>query len=214
MKSTAEASEITATMRLQKKQSDGNPEFTGDPIMRDLPIMPKITAATGGGDPTKLCFRYRGGRRHRRLYDVLMTLNEPGGVCHVEVCHALPAGADLPPFAAGRLNAARLTRAVNLIGLVKQVTSRDHTRLQPGRLVFDAHMQLPWRPVAGPASTRTQRTAGSTAARHALSAFGALRVPVPSTAVSPAQPLAHLQVRYPLHGLGRGARLKRHVKAG
>jgi len=181
--------------------------------MRDLFTMPKIGAATSGDGPTIFCFRYRGGRRHRRLYDVLMTLDEPAGVCHIEICHALPAGADLPPFAAGRLNAARLTRAVDLVGLVKQITSRDHTRLQPGRLVFDAHMQLPWRPVAVPASTRTQRTASPGAARHALSAFGARRVAVPSTAASSEQPLAHLRVRYPLHGLGRGARLKRDARA-
>lgn len=181
--------------------------------MRDPPAMPKITAGTSADGPTIFCFRYRGGRRHRRLYDVLMTLNEPGGVCHIEICHALPAGADLPPFAAGRLNAARLKRAVDLIGLVKQVTSRDRTTLQPGRLVFDAHMELPWRPVVVRASTRTQRMAGSSAARHALSAFGALRVPVRSTAASSEQPLVHLRVRYPLHGLGRGAQLKRHVRA-
>ncbi len=187
---------------------------TGDTIVRNLPITPKITAAAAGGPPATFCFRYRSGRRHHRLYDVLMTLNEPGGACHIEVCHALPAGADLPPFAAGRLNAARLTRAVDLIGLVKQVTARDHTKLQPGRLVFDAHMQLPWRPVGGPASAGAQQTANSTTARHAPSAFGALRAnAVPSTTANLAQSLAHPRVRYPLHGLGRGARLNRHARA-
>jgi chaperonin GroEL len=78
--------------------------------MRDLPIMPKITAATSGDDPTIFCFRYCGGRSHRRLHDVLMTLNDlatlngatvisqqtgrtfehatlvdPGTACHVEI---------------------------------------------------------------------------------------------------------------------------------
>ncbi|WP_321899312.1 hypothetical protein [Paraburkholderia heleia] len=178
--------------------------------MRTLPTMPKITAAASGDDPAKFCFRYRGGRHHRRHYDVLMTLNETSGVCHIEVCHALPAGADLPLFASGRLNAARLARAVDLIGLVKQVTARDHTRLQPGRLVFDAHMPLPWRPVGATASPRLRRAASSTSARHAHPAFVAPQAnAVPSTAAS----LAHVRVRYPLHGLGRGARLKRHARA-
>lgn len=49
--------------------------FTGDQIVRNLPVMPKIRAAAGG-DPATFCFRYRGGRRHHGLYDVLMTLND------------------------------------------------------------------------------------------------------------------------------------------
>jgi len=196
-------------------QNFGTFVFTGATIVRNVPPMPKVIAATGRDEPTQFCFRYRAGQRHHRLYDVLMTLNEPGGVCHIDVCHALPAGADFPPLASGRLNAARLLRAVDLVGLVKQVTSRDHTRLQPGRLVFDGHLQLPWRPVAaGTASTSTQRLGRSSAARHALSSFGAQRVaPVPVEAANAAQPLAHARVHYPLHGLGRGARLKRHARA-
>ncbi|WP_321937816.1 hypothetical protein [Paraburkholderia sp. J8-2] len=178
--------------------------------MRNLPVMPKITAAAVG-DPATFCFRYRSGRRHHRLYDVLMTLNDPGGICHIEVCHALPAGADLPPLAAGRLNAARLTRAVDLLGLLKQVTAHDHTRLQPGRLVFDAHMQLPWRPTGAPASAGAQRAADSTAARHTPSAFGTVDV---NAQRSTDATLAHRRVRYPLHGLGRGAQLHRRAKAG
>jgi len=196
-------------------QNFGTFAFTGASIVRNAPAIPKVIATTGHEETTKFCFRYRAGRRHHRLYDVLMTLNEPGGVCHIEVCHALPAGADLPPLACGRLNAARLLRAVDLVGLVKQVTSRDHLRLQPGRLVFDGHLQLPWRPVAaGSASTSTQRLWQPSAARHALSSFGARSAALlPVMAANPAQPLAHARVHYPLHGLGRGARLKRHARA-
>ncbi len=197
-----------------KNRCLAKPALTGAAIVRERSTMPKTVAVNCSEEPAKFCFRYRGGRGHRRLYDVLVTLNEPGGVCHIEVWHAMPKGADLPLFASGRLNAARLTRASELIGLVKQVTSRDHTRLSPGHLVFDAHMQLPWRPVTIPATTRTQRTARSSAGRHALSAFRAPRAPVPSTVGPTAQPLAHLRIRYPLHGLGRGGRLKRLARAG
>ena len=80
---------------------------------------------------------------------------------------ALPAGADLPPLAWGRLDAERLTRAVDLIGLVKQVTARDHTRLQPGRLVFDAHLQVAWPPAGATAGKRPRRTASAASASPA-----------------------------------------------
>ena len=52
------------------------------------PTLPKVIAATGRDEPTQFCFRYRAGRRHQRLYDVLTTLNESGSACHIEVCHA------------------------------------------------------------------------------------------------------------------------------
>lgn len=179
--------------------------------MQNLPIVQRVTVDTRTDEPAKFCFRYRGGRRHHRLYDVLMTLDEPGGVCHIEVCHALPASADLPALTSGHLDAARLMRALDLIGLVKRVTSRDHTTRQPGRLVFDAHMQLPWRPTASPPSTRTS-PAGTSPDRHARSRLVSESVaPVPFMTMRPAPLFAQQRTRYPLHGLGRCARLKRRV---
>ena len=123
--------------------------------MRNVPNVPKVIAAASRDQTATFFFRYRGGRRRRR-YDVLIALNESGSVCHIEVCHALPADADPPPLATGRLSAARLMRAVDLVGLVGQIASRDHARTEPGRLVFDGHLQLPSRPV----TARARRSSG------------------------------------------------------
>ena len=173
------------------------------------PLTPqKILAAGLHDDPAKFCFRYRGGRRHHRLYDVLMTLDDAGDVCHIEVYHALPAGDDLPPFASGHLDAARLTRAVDLLGLVKRVAGHDHTMRQPGKLIYEAHMQLPWLPMASAPYTQTRRSGRPAAALRA-------RAPSrPSQAVeiapmekSAALRQARVRVRYPLHALRRGAQL-------
>jgi len=126
-----------------------------EPIVRNVTNVPKVITAASRDKPATFFFRYRGGRRRRR-YDVLMTLNESRGVCHIEVCHALAADADLPPLATGRLSAARLMHAVDLVGLVGQIASRDHARMEPGRLVFDGHLRLPWLPV----TARARRLSG------------------------------------------------------
>ena len=123
--------------------------------MRSVPNVPKVIAAASRDQTATFFFRYRGGRRRRR-YDVLIAVNESGSVCHIEVCHALPADADPPPLATGRLSAARLMRAVDLVGLVGQIASRDHARMEPGRLVFDGHLRLPWLPV----TARARRLSG------------------------------------------------------
>ncbi|EDZ97251.1 hypothetical protein BH160DRAFT_7452, partial [Burkholderia sp. H160] len=114
--------------------------------MRNFPSMPKLTSAARCDNATKICFRYRGGRRHARLYDVLMTLDDPGGPCRIVIREALPRGADAPPLTSGRLNAVRLMRALDLVGLVEQITARDDARSEPGRLLWDAHLRLPWGP--------------------------------------------------------------------
>lgn len=48
-------------------------------------------------NPARFCFRYRGGRRHRRLYDVVITLGDTGAGCHIEVYRTLPVSDDDPP---------------------------------------------------------------------------------------------------------------------
>lgn len=174
----------------------------------------KVMAATGRDEPARFCFRYRGGRRHRRLYDVVITLGDTGAGCHIEVYHALPVSDDdPPPFASGHLDAARLMRAVDLLGLVKRVTSHDHAAWQPGRLVFDAHLHIPWRPVAAAPDARTRPSRPSSAARHALVPFGAPRAArIAPVEKSPVATHARVRTRYPLHGLWHGAGTKRHGK--
>lgn len=184
--------------------------------MRNLPAQPNLAATPERGDAARICFRYRGGRRHRRLYDVFMTLDDPGGTCHIEIREALPVSADVPPFTSGRLNAMRLMRALDLIGLVKRITSRDHAPTEPGRLLYDAHMQIPWHPDAAapavnapgsPVRARRRAVPAGTARRKSNRTIADAL----SRGIS-AQLQAHARIRYPLHGMGRTARLRRQVR--
>lgn len=180
--------------------------------MRNRPLMPTLTPAASRDDATKICFRYRGGRRHARLYDVLITLGDPGGACRIEIREALPCGADTPPLTSGRLSAVRLMRALDLIGLVERITSHDDARSEPGRLLCDAHLQLPWRPAAAlrvnaPAlqARRPQRVAAPGLARGRSNRPVARALPGSLAG----EPQAHGRAHYPLRGMSRGARLQR-----
>ncbi|WP_233837743.1 hypothetical protein [Paraburkholderia sp. ZP32-5] len=111
--------------------------------MRNLSSKPKATAADTRDEAAEICFRYRSGPRRARHYDVLMTLGDPGGTCRLAIREALPDDADLPPLTSGRVNATRLMRALDLIGLVERITSQDNAPSEPGRLLYDAHLHMP-----------------------------------------------------------------------
>ncbi|MBB5428952.1 hypothetical protein OKW33_006195 [Paraburkholderia atlantica] len=186
--------------------------------MPNLLLMPKPTSAASCDDTTKICFRYRGGRRHARLYDVLMTLGDPGGACRIEIREALPCGVDTLPLTPGRLNAARLMRALDLIGLVERITARDDARSEPGRLLCDAHLQLPWHPAA--AKLRVNAPALPVRGPRRNTTLGPVRgrctrMMASSLQNSPSGELqAHALAHYPLRGMGRGARLQRRERIG
>ncbi|MGF6973648.1 hypothetical protein QFZ94_002075 [Paraburkholderia sp. JPY465] len=166
-------------------------------------------------DATRICFRYRGGRRHARFYDVLMTLDDPGGACRIEMREALPCGADTPPLTSGRLNAARLMRALDLIGLVERITARDDARSEPGRLLCDAHLQLPWRPAAATLRVNApalpvrgpRRTAALAPVRSRSDRMIAQALMNAQCGVLQRQARAH----YSLRGMSRRVRLKHRV---
>jgi hypothetical protein len=140
-----------------------------------------------------------------------MTLDDTGDVCHIEVYHALPVGDDRPPLASGHLDAARLVHAVDLIGLVKRVASHDHTMREPGKLVYDAHMQMPWLPVASTPRTQTRRSGRRAAVlRASAPSRPSLAVEAAPMEKGVALPHARARIRYPLHALRRGAQLMKH----
>lgn len=183
-------------------------------------IEPASAISATRDEPARLCFRYDSGGKHPRVYDVILTLDDPD-VCRIEICHAMPAGADLPPFTGGRISTVRLMRAVDLVGLVKQVTRQDRTTFRPGRLVFDAHLRTPKQARSSIVSADARQVPSSPARkrRHmsrlvpppsALPVEPALRAA--HAGAAPAIAHAHDRVRYPLRGMGRGARLVRRAQ--
>jgi hypothetical protein len=92
---------------------------------------------------TRFCFRYRHARQHARLYDVLIVLDGTTRACRVEIRHAAAIIDDLPPLSSGRLSAARLRKAVSLLGLIERMTRNDRTANISGTLVDIIHLQSP-----------------------------------------------------------------------
>ncbi|MDR6203927.1 hypothetical protein [Paraburkholderia graminis] len=107
-----------------------------------------IAPASGrGAAVTRFSFCYRGARHDARLYEALIVLDEKASACRIEIRHASSIADDLPPLSSGRLSAARLSKAVGLLGLIERMTRHDRSANVPGTLVSIAHLQDQRRPL-------------------------------------------------------------------
>lgn len=112
---------------------------------------------------TRICFRYRPEGRHVRMYDVQIVLDDTGNASRIEIRHAVATTDDFPPLSSGRLSAARLRTAVDLLGLIARMTSADRTVYAPSALVNIVHLKTVNRgrrqhPVPKPERVRDKRS--------------------------------------------------------
>lgn len=93
---------------------------------------------------TSVCFRYVTRRRPSRVYDVRIVLKDDPRHGEIDIRQACRTSDDLPSFTSGFLSVARLRTIASLAGLIERVTARDHSRNQPGALVFGGHLSFPF----------------------------------------------------------------------
>ncbi|SOE87666.1 hypothetical protein SAMN05446935_8316 [Burkholderia sp. YR290] len=170
-------------------------------------------------EPARFCFRYRRHRRHAGAYDVFIELDDIGNRCHIEIHHANEATEERRPFTAGPLNVRHLRDAVNLLGLVDRVVSKDRSRPLPGGLVFAARLKPPYG-LAPSVARRLHADKSGSQARKKQNGGGRkshtppLRTfqPEHETKVIHTAPRAHTRRRYPIRRIQAASHcLKRGV---
>lgn len=90
---------------------------------------------------TRICFRYRPPGRHVSGFNVQIVLDDGGIARRIEIRRAFATTDDLPPLTRGRLSAARLRAAVDLLGLIERMIRTNKMTYAPGALVSVVHFQ-------------------------------------------------------------------------
>lgn len=159
---------------------------------------------------TRICFRYKTPGRHVALFDVQIVLDDTGLARRIEIRRAAAMVDDLPPLSSGRLSAARLRAAVELLGLIERLIRNCKTQAAPGALVSILHLHRLRRPkgtqpIPKPDAVRKHARSQSATlqnrARTAGTTYGRARVSRKSLAMALSRTtifLARARIRYPL----------------
>lgn len=97
-------------------------------------------------------FRYQRKGHPTRTYDVRISFDRQRMPAHIEIRHAGVPEDDLPPFSTGPLVNAPARRAVALLEFVGNVVARDRSRVEPGAVVYLAHLRKANRHATAPAA--------------------------------------------------------------